>query len=282
MGPCGAGVANFYGQLGDGTLIDRSVPVRVLNLTGVRQVSAGSLDSCAVRSNGTAWCWGLGESGQLGDGKSMSSSKPVRVAHLTGAVQVAAAYYATCARRSDGGVRCWGSGGQGVLGDGRQDVHLFPVAVKGLPGPVTQLQAGPFNVCALRTDRSVWCWGDNQVGEIGDGTTVNRLVATRTLMTPSFGVKVGFYYTCARTQVRTVKCWGYDNYGQLGNGVITLDSLTPVAVVDLADVASLTLGYSHACAVLRDGTMRCWGWNAWGQLGNGTTQDSSVPVPVLT
>lgn len=260
----------------------RVTPEQVTGLTGAVQISAGTYHSCAVRSDRTVWCWGLDNYGQLGDGATNTfRTVPVKVQGLPPAVQAKGGDMHTCARLADATVRCWGDNSSGQLGDGTTTDRTRPVKVKGLVGRVTALAAGGFDTCARRADGSVWCWGDNIQGTVGDGTTVQRLTATRSQMVGAAGVNVGWEYACARTPAGTLKCWGRNEHGQLGNGT-TLDAHSPATVLDLAQVKYAALGDYHGCAVLRDTTVRCWGWNFDGDLGDGTTTDRLTPVPVLT
>jgi alpha-tubulin suppressor-like RCC1 family protein len=259
----------------------RLLPVQVAGLTGVIQISAGTYHTCAVRSDHTVWCWGLDNYGQLGDGATNTfRTQPVKVVGLPPALQTKGGDMHTCARLTDDTVRCWGENTSGQLGDGTTTNRTQPVKVKGLVGKVTTLAASGFDTCARRADGSVWCWGGNAQGAIGDGTTVQRLTATRSRMVGAAGVNVGWEYACARTTSGSLDCWGRNEHGQLGNGTIQ-DAHVPVLVVDLAKVKYAALGDYHGCAVLLDTTMRCWGWNLDGDLGDGTTTDRLTPVAVL-
>jgi alpha-tubulin suppressor-like RCC1 family protein len=258
-------------------------PTRVPNLTSVTHVSVGANHDCALRSTGRVWCWGSNVDGELGDGTTMTRLVPGRVVHLTRVVQVSANGFGsfTCARRSDGTVWCWGSNDYG-LGDGTPATsRLAPVAVKGLPGPATDVSVGSVHACVRLEDRSVWCWGGNGAGGLGDGTRRNRLAATKSLMANARAVTAGAAgHTCATTRAHRARCWGYNASGQLGDGT-TMNRTAPVAVVGLSGVRSVDAGDDHTCAVLTDHTIRCWGQNGNGQLGDGTTVPRSVPGPVL-
>ncbi len=188
--------------------------------------------------------------------------------------------YHTCARQALGTVWCWGDNSYGELGLQAVDRSLVPVQVTGLPGAVTLVQVGEQFTCARRNDGSVWCWGQGEDGQLGDGSTGATSTPTLSQMSRALGVTTGDWHTCSRTRAQRAKCWGANNAGQLGNGT-TDDWATPVSVAGLCHVKTLSAGGQHTCAVRLDGTMRCWGDNGFGQLGNGTTVDSPVPSAVV-
>jgi len=165
---------NDFGQLGDGTVTDRSAPVKVAGLTGVTQIAAGAWHSLAVRSDGTVWAWGYNPTGQLGDGTVTNRHTPVKVSGLTGATQVSAGGSHSLALRSDGTVRGWGANANGQLGVGTTvNDPTTPVTVPGLTN-IVQVSAGDLDGFALRSNGTVLAWGDNEGGALGDGTTTRR------------------------------------------------------------------------------------------------------------
>lgn len=152
------------------------------------------------------------------------------------------------------------------------------------PWSNARLAEGDSHSCLLDTSGGVWCWGYNNSGQIGNGTMTTAKYVTRaaTLTTGAQMIAAGGYHTCALDSTRSVWCWGANESGQLGNGTMTM-SETPVRVSILGSgVQSLALGFQHSCAVDASGVMWCWGNNAYGQLGNGTTSNSDVPVPTMT
>src|SRR6266540_3054391 len=204
--------------------------------------AAGDYHTCALLQNGAARCWGLNSTGQLGDGSTTNSATPVAVVGIAGAAAVTSGGGHTCARFPDGTVECWGQNDVGQLGNGSTTNSATPVTVSGIT-TATVVSSGYFHTCAVLQDGTVRCWGDNTYGQLGDGTTI---------IPPA-----------------------------VRGGPSTAHSATPVTVsgISTAVTVSAADGF-HTCAVLQDGTVRCWGDNSTGQLGNGSTTNSSTPVTV--
>jgi alpha-tubulin suppressor-like RCC1 family protein len=279
-----------YGELGDGTTTSSSTPVVVSGLSGVTAVSVGGGFACAVLSNGTVACWGNNRFGQLGDGTATSSATPVVVTGLSGVTAVSVsgspnAGSSACAVLSNGTVECWG-----IRRDGTTTTSATPVVVRGLSG-VTAVSVGSYSVCALLLNGTVECWGDNHYGLLGDPTLATLSSRTPVVVSRLSGVtdvSVGVYSACALRSDGTVACWGDDQYGQLGNPSVTRalgTSYVPVVGVGdilLTGVRAVSAGGYSACALLPGAAgIDCWGYNASGQLGNGTTTNSDRAVGVL-
>jgi hypothetical protein len=250
---------------------------------GVSAASARATHTCALTTIGAVECWGANGEGQLGDGTTTSRTTPVSIGGLgSGVAAIAAGDDHTCAVTSSGGVKCWGADGDGQLGDGTLTSSSTPVPVAGLSDGVTAITAGSSHTCALTDAGAVKCWGLNSGGQLGDGTTTSSSVPVPVAGLSS-GVKTitaGLAFTCAVTSAGAVKCWGDNVAGQLGDGT-TVDSSVPVSVSGLTSgVSAIAAGEDHTCAVTSGGGAECWGFNGVGQLGDGTTLNSSVPVPV--
>jgi alpha-tubulin suppressor-like RCC1 family protein len=275
---------NYNGQLGDGTTTDRHTPVNVSGLaSGVSAIAVGWLHTCALTSGGGVKCWGWNYRGQLGDGTTTDRHTLVNVSGLASGVSaIAAGDSHTCALTAGGGVKCWGNNVTGQLGDGTTTTRLTPVNVNGLASGVSAIATGGNHTCARTAGGGVKCWGWNYRGQLGDGTTTDRLtpVNVNGLASGVSAITAGGQHTCARTAGGGVKCWGYNSSGQLGDGTIT-DRLTPVGVSGLASGASaITAGARYTCAQTAGGGVKCWGNNYYGQLGDGTTTDRLKPVNV--
>jgi alpha-tubulin suppressor-like RCC1 family protein len=216
-------------------------------------VAAGNLFSLAVLADGTVWGWGSNQQGQLGNGTTVSSSSPVQAAGLTQATSVAAGAYHALALRQDGSVWAWGYNSGGQLGDGTTTSRTTPGPVLGLPRPAVAVAAGGHTSAAILDDGSLWLWGDNGKGQIGDGTTQRRTLPVEVagLPSPVASVALGFAHVLAVLNDGSLWTWGWNDSGQLGQGSLA-DLYTPVQVAGAAPVSFAAAGSQHS-VVLRGG-----------------------------
>jgi alpha-tubulin suppressor-like RCC1 family protein len=271
--------ANDQGQLGDGSAsADEATPVGVLGLTGAVQIAVGFQHTCALLDSGAAKCWGNNTAGQLGTTAGAAHPSPVTVTGFSAgvpAVAVDAGTSHTCAVLSNGTARCWGAGGSGRLGTGSTSNRTTPGTVSGLTG-ATAISAGGAHTCALVVAGTAKCWGSNAYGQLGNNSTTSHTTpVTVSGLAGAIAVSAGGNHSCALLSNGTVKCWGLNSSGQLGDGTTT-SRHTPVTVkvsstTALSGVVAITAGTSHTCAVLSNGTARCWGAGGSGRLGNGST-----------
>jgi alpha-tubulin suppressor-like RCC1 family protein len=272
---------NQDGQLGDGTRINKRAPEDVVGLMSkVKQVSAGSRHTCSLTVAESVKCWGNNRDYQLGDGTNMDRVTPVDVVGLTSGMRaIAAGESHTCAVTITGNVTCWGDNHEGQLGNGtREGRNTPPVDVVGISG-VSMITAGLRHTCALTTVGNVKCWGDNRDGQLGDGTAVRRTTPIDVIGLSSgvTAIAGGERHTCALIH-GGVKCWGNNLDGQLGDGTI-IERVTPVDIAELTNgVRAITAGASHNCAVITGGSVKCWGNNNEGQLGDATVVKKVTPV----
>ena len=287
---------NFYGQLGDGTRISRPDPQFVPGLeSGVEAVSAAGQSTCAVTTAGGVKCWGTNRFGELGDGTHTDRLSPVDVVGLSsGVIAVAASYFHTCALMNTGAVKCWGSNASGELGIGTfGGDRTTPVDVLGLSG-VAAIAGGDDDglaeqTCALTGGGGVKCWGSNVYGQLGDGTTTSRStpVDVSGLTSGVASISAGGGVSCAVTVAGEAKCWGLNEHGQLGDGTTTSRSIPVTVAGSSSGIAQIAISQSsqhlsHLCATTTAGAVRCWGYNANSQVGNGSSgPDVLTPAPVV-
>jgi alpha-tubulin suppressor-like RCC1 family protein len=302
---------NNAGQLGNGANTDRLTPVQTLGpggsgyLTGVTQVSAGESSSAALKNDGTVWTWGYNNHGQAGVGTAnINHSTPVQVlgpggsGYLTDVSRISSGCEYVTALKNDGTVWAWGRNGYGQLGNGSTSDCLTPAqTLKGasesatdfLTG-VTQISAGRGHTLALKSDGTVWAWGDNYYGQLGVNSFTNSATPVQVLGVGGFDylrdiihVSAGHNHSLALKNDGTVWAWGDNYYGQLGNNS-TSTWTTPVQVWGdggegyLGSVSKIGAGRDFSLALKSDGTVRAWGYNHYGELGNGGTAERHVPV----
>jgi alpha-tubulin suppressor-like RCC1 family protein len=282
---------NDSGQLGNDSSTNSAVPVPVSGLSNVTSVAAGGYSACALLDNGTVRCWGDNEFGQLGDGTTTSEVTPsVPVEGVTNAIAITSGELHSCALISDGTVKCWGYGAYGQLGTGSggegYPIATAAVTVHNLSG-VTAIAGGSYHTCALIAGGAVECWGDGSQGQLGNGGTARGWEPVSVSgITGATGIGSGDSHSCAVLADQTAACWGDQSFGQLGDGVTSptfhgAQSSLPVPVVGLSGVLEIAPAFTFTCARLLDHTVKCWGRNQEGEIGDGTTEDRLIPTPVL-
>ncbi len=257
----------------------RPWPGIVENLPGpVVQFSTGDHHSCVINDLGELWCWGHDGFGQLGRGESNEELRvPVRVDGINGEViAVTAGRFHTCAVDDTGGAWCWGDNALRQLGNNTGvKSSAVPLPVYGLDSGVVDIKAGPYHTCALLEGGRLLCWGKNEYGQIGDGTDDYFKPLPAQVWLLDRGVRnfaLGQYHTCAVMDSGIAKCWGSDHWGMLGDDDGGGDQSIPTKVQGLTDVADISAGFSHTCALMADSTVKCWGSNRGGQLGISTDE----------
>ncbi len=256
-----------------------NVPQAIGSLDGLTQIDAGVARACARRGDGSAWCWAYNEQG----------ASPYEIDPLAGVVQITTggtsdgALHA-CALLDDGASYCWGSNfagqlGVGSFGDPKSPDLPTPTLVAG-GHRFVHLEAGGQHTCAIRDDATVWCWGGNASGQLGNNLTTPRAEPTQVPgLAGATQLSAGEAHTCARLTDGAVWCWGENSAGALGNGT-TAKSLVPVKASTATAAAQLSAGGGHACALLADGAAWCWGKNQYGELGDGRSTDKTRPTQV--
>ncbi len=276
--------SNSVGQLGNGTLVDSTIPVTVTGLSSVVQISGNTSHTCVTKNDGSAWCWGNNGFGKLGDGTTSNRSTPVQVSGMTsGVAEIMAGQLHSCLRRTSGAAFCWGRNINGMVGDGTTVDRFLPTAVSGMSSGCKSISAGGYQSCAVKTDGSAWCWGTNSFGELGSAGG-NKSVPTAV---SGFGsntdkISAGMDKTCAIKIDGSAWCWGRNTYGELGNGTTT-SSYVPTLVSGMATgVGQIKPSMAwHTCLIKIDGLVWCFGYNGYRELGDGTTVSSNVPVSII-
>jgi alpha-tubulin suppressor-like RCC1 family protein len=295
-----------------------TTPTPLGGVSGAISVAVGGGHACALLSGGAVQCWGDEVYGQLGNGVSCPQTAdcisviPVAASGLTGASAIAAGNNHTCALLSNGTAQCWGFNLYGQLGNGTVTTSLpysfnTPSAVTGLAGAVAIASGeGANHTCALLSNGTVQCWGEDLYGQLGNGTACYQSGCTFSTcpQTPSCtsatpvtvsgvsgatAIAVGAIHSCALLANGTVQCWGDNGGGQLGNGTSGNSNVSPIPVTvsGLSGVIAIAAGAGHTCALLSNKTVECWGDDSSGELGNGIAVSfgnpniSSTPVTVL-
>jgi alpha-tubulin suppressor-like RCC1 family protein len=290
--------SNANGQLGDGTLKDRAVPVAVAGGLRFATVTAGDYFACGVTAASAAYCWGSNTAGGLGNGTYTDSLTPVAVQGALDFTALSAGAGFVCGITTTGAGYCWGLDINGDLGLGTtagpqqcDNPHFGPAPCSMIPAAVTGgltfavLSSGSGHSCGVSTNGAAFCWGYGVYRQIGNGAggasfspaPVSGGLSFASISTSGGGNPFGF--SCGLTPAGAAWCWGSDSNGQLGNGLAS-NSAIPVAVAGGNTFASLSAGNGFACGITTTGAAVCWGTNARGQLGTGTSKDSAIPTPV--
>nr|WP_255570868.1 S-layer homology domain-containing protein [Cohnella sp. CFH 77786] len=273
--------ANWYGQLGDGTMTERAGLVEVTGLSGVTAISAAFNSNMALKNDGTVWMWGANWDGQLGDGTTTDNGNPAQVPGLSGMIAVSARDSHSMALRDDGTVWLWGSNEENQIGE---VTRQSAVPVQTTVTNAVYAAAGERYSLAVKDDGTVWAWGLNQKGKLGDGTTTDRPSPVQVQgLSGVVAVAAGENHSMAIRSDGTVWTWGWNAYGQLGDGTVDIApdyKTTPVQAAGLTDIVAVSAGSSFSLALKSDGTVWAWGYNGGNQLGDGTTNPSSTPKKV--
>lgn len=283
--------SNVYGQAGDPSGVGAvSAPRRVGTATDWARVSAGEQHSCAVKAGGTLWCWGAGRrDSRLGFPPADNLPDPTRVDDRNDWASVSAGYTHTCAITDDDALHCWGANDYGQLGTGTND------PVTGTSGPAIgpgivwrAVDSGRSHTCARASGDSVYCWGRNGSGELGNGS--RGVDAGTNAPGMAIGgldwaeVELGDSYTCARERDGSLFCWGSGSDGRLALGTDMADRALPAESTAIATPAmrGLAVGYRHACVLDGTGLLRCFGNDDHGEIGTGRGTPSFMTFPVPT
>ena len=273
--------ANTSGELGDGSLEHSHYRVRVKAGPKAVQVTAGHKHTCLIMSNGRAFCWGSNFAGRLGHGNTdqVFFPTPQRVAGGRRFVDISAGFLTTCGVTRNGRAYCWGRSSAGSLGNGDFAGNVYSPDLVRFLKRVEQVSVGGYHSCALRDDGVAYCWGTNQLNQLGDGTDDEyQIDPTRVKrLFDVTDIDAGFRHTCALRENGSAMCWGDNRYGQIGDGTTT-QRATRERVKRLKNVTSLSAGDRFTCASRADGNVFCWGANNHSQLGKGDSNLVANPI----
>lgn len=269
-------------QLGNDTPQLSTVPIPVAGGFSFESIQAGDYHNCGVTGNDEVRCWGIGDSGQLGTGDFSASSVPAAVVGLPAVAELSAGNRHTCALTVSGQMYCWGDEEYGQLGNGNFSYRLSPARVQGGPNQAVSVAAGYEHSCSLASTGGVYCWGDGSAGQLGDGSFTDSALPVAVASGLSFSaITAGAYHNCALAPGGAAYCWGFGGHGQLGNGAYwPINETTPVPVAGGHAFHTIAAGVNHTCGVSDAGEVLCWGGNGFGQLGNGSLDNSPQPTSV--
>lgn len=272
---------NASQQLGDAALKQRVVPGQVAGLSGALAVSAGDIHNLVLLANGEVWAWGNNTYGQLGDGTQTSRDMPAKVQGLSDVVAIAAGGFSNLALKRDGTVWAWGFNIYGQLGLGHNNDVALPAQIGGLADVTGIAVCRNYSGCgaALKRDGSVWTWGNNQSGQLGDGARSNRSTPAKIAVTNVTRLVAGAEFLFAERADGSVWAWGRNSEGELADGT-TANRLVPAAVAALQGYRRVAGGLYHALGVAPDGSLRAWGQNTAGEVGDGSKTQRTTPVAV--
>ena len=276
------GVNDPTALLGDGITAYAEQPVEIVGGGVWKNVSLWGDFACGIRSDDSLLCWGNNDEGELGNnGSAATQVAPVAVNGGGSWASLSMGYYHGCGIRPGGALYCWGLNTSRQIGDGTSDaLKLVPTAVAN-GGVWSQISAGWQHSCGLKNDQTLWCWGDNDNGQLGDGSVATRSVPTAISGAATWlQVSAGETHSCGVRTDNKLYCWGLNTDGQLGDGTTTPQQ-SPLLIDAASDWKQVSTGRRQSCGIKADDTLWCWGYNGFGGLGDNTITARSVPTQVF-
>lgn len=275
-------------SLGDGVLSEETtLPGLVMHAPVFASLSAApggdSNDhTCGLATSGAAYCWGHNYQSELGDGTDTLRYSPTAVSGGLTFVSLRSGAASTCALTAAGSMYCWGDNTYGEVGDSTvTERHVPTLVAGGLTFTSFATELNNVTTCALATGGTAYCWGYNDLGGVGDGTTTDRDAPTMVGGGLVFKqISAGGFHTCGLTTAGAAYCWGDNSYGAVGDGT-TVRRLSPTPVAGGLAFSYIAAGTYHTCALTADGVAYCWGDNILGELGDGTRTTRLVPTQVV-
>jgi alpha-tubulin suppressor-like RCC1 family protein len=279
---------NSYGGLGDNTVVNKSSPVQPVSVgNNWSQVSVGGYHTAGIKTDGTLWLWGKNSYGTVGDNTAVRKSSPIQtISGGSNWQKVACGYNHTAAIKTDGTLWLWGRnnlGSNGALGDNTVTHKSSPVQTVSGGTNWKQISCGNNYTAAIKLDGTLWCWGNNGSGVLGDNTVTNRSspVQTVTFTTDWQKLDCGAFHIAAIKTDGTLWLWGNNTQGQLGDNTTVRKSSPIQTISGGTNWKQVACGYFHTAAIKLDGTLWCWGYNLYGQVGDNTISYKSSPVQTV-
>jgi gliding motility-associated-like protein len=252
---------------------DKVIPTQLGSSTDWKQIVAGFDCSQALKTDGSLWAWGRNAIGELGDGTTVEKYTPIHIGTSTNWDKISNMFENCVALKKDGTMWAWG------YGNDSWSSNWKPTQI-GLSSDWNQISAGDDFVIALKKDGTLWTWGYNSSGQLGDGTTINRMIPAQIGTSNDWAqISAGTSFVLALKKNGTIWSWGQNNWGQLGDGTI-INKLVPNQVGNGTDWVQISAGAYHSTAIRQDGTLWTWGSNLSGELGDGTKINKTVPVQI--
>lgn len=273
---------NISGQLGNGTNNNSNAPVQIGTATNWQVITAGAEHSMAIKTDGTLWAWGRNSEAQYGDGTNNNSTVPIQIGTATNWVTISAGVEHNIAIKTDGSLWAWGGNTYGQCGNATPPNSVATPLQVGTATNWQNITTGTYNSIATKADGSLWAWGANDFGQLGDGTFTNRITPTQIGFDSDWGqIAAGWFHSIAIKTNGSLWAWGDNNYGQLGDGT-NINQNQPTLTGAATNWQSITTGEEHSIATKTDGTLWAWGRNFRGQLGDGTNANRNTPVQIGT
>jgi alpha-tubulin suppressor-like RCC1 family protein len=245
-------------------------------------ISGNYEHTCGIRHGGKLYCWGSDSQGEVGDGPADLAVSPRRIGTFEDWANVSTGLAHTCGVRTNGKLYCWGANWNGQLGNGSTNPSDVPLRI-GTSEDWANVSTGQGHTCGVRTTGELYCWGSDNHGQVGDGGGFDPNSITSPKRIGTFedwaNVSAGAAYTCGVRKNGKLYCWGYDDRGQVGDGDATPAADAPRRIGAGEDWARVSTGRSHSCGVRKDGRLYCWGWDEFGQVGDGGSDTTAIKTP---
>jgi len=273
---------NTSGQTGDGTVNTPRLSAHRVGAAGVwTSVDAGSAHTCGITTAKSLYCWGNNGAGQTGDG---TINHPRLSLHRVGAAgvwtTVAAGRLHTCGITTAKNLYCWGYNGYGQTGDGTANTPRLTLHRVGAAGVWRSVAAGDTHTCGITSAKNLYCWGNNGFGQTGDGTTTSPRLSLHRVGAAGVwtSVSAGDFHTCGITAAKSLYCWGNNFNGQTGDGTVNTPRLSLHRVGAAGVWTRVDAGAGHTCGITSAKSLYCWGYNGFGQTGDGTTTNPRLSL----